>query len=136
MLAHRFPEVTWFLNNTSVLPDMLYALGGDFKLDDFVQLGKSDPAKAIRLLARMEGEIITEIEKGTSPKEPAAKTETPDPPKTEKPVTKAVKPPAEVSGQGTSAEDPIKAAVASGDTSTYMRLMNERDIARRNKRGR
>ena len=128
------PEVTWFLNNTTVLPDLLYALGGDFKLDEFVQLGKTDAAKAIRLLAKMEGEIIAEID--GAPKEPAAKTETSEPPKTEKPVTKAAKPPGEVSAQGTTSDDPIKAAVANGDTSTYMKLMNERDIARRQKRGR
>ena len=102
----QIPEVMWFLNNTEVLPDMLYALGGQFKLEEFIEQAHASPAKAIRLLATMENDIVEALKNGKKSEEPAAKEEQAEPPKVA--VTKAGKPPGEVSAKGTVTEDPSR----------------------------
>lgn len=123
------PQVTWFLNHTEVLPDMLYALGGKFKLDEFIELGKTNPAKAIRVLAMMENDIITELEKSAKAAESAEVEEKPVP--REKKVTQAPEPPKEVGGKASASEDPLKSAVARRDFSSFANEANKRDIQRR-----
>jgi len=51
-----------------------------------------------------------------------------------KPVSQAPRPPHQTSGKGAVTKDPIAEAVEAGDTDSYMREMNARDLARR-KRG-
>ena len=122
--AKAMPEVTWFLNNTEVLPDMLYVLGGKFKLDEFLELGKTNAPKALRLLLTMENDIIAELAKSAVPeKEPA--------PRETKKVTQAPEPPKEVGGKASVPEDAIKTAVARRDFSTFANEANKRDIQRR-----
>jgi hypothetical protein len=122
------PHVTWFLNSSEVLPDMLYALGGQFELDKLLEMGKKDPAKAIRVLSGMENSILAELEKAAKPKE----EEAPAPRETKK-VTQAPEPPREVGGKASVTEDPLKAAVARRNFSAFAEEANRRDIQRRSR---
>ena len=122
------PQVTWFLNSTEILPDMLYALGGQFKLDEFLELGKNNPAKAIRVLATMEKDILDELEKKP------AKDDDEVIPREPKKVSQAPPPPREVGGQASVPADPIKSAVARRDFDSFAQEANRRDIQRK-KRG-
>jgi hypothetical protein len=51
-----------------------------------------------------------------------------------KPVTQASRPPHQVSGTGTVAKDAVEQAVEDGDTETYMRAQNAKELARLKKK--
>lgn len=123
LVAERanLPEVTWFLNTTEVLPDLLYAFGGDFKFDEFLALAKSNPAKAVRMLSSMEADIIAAIGKTAKVEESPKK----------KLVSEAPPPPKEVGGKGVAAGDEEEAALKAGDGDRYRELANKREIAER-----
>lgn len=127
------PQVTWFLNNTEILPDLLYAMGGQFKVDEFIELGRTNPAKAIRVLAMMEKDILDELAKPVK-----AEEEKPEPveeivPREPKKVSQAPAPPREVGGQASAVEDPIKSAVARRDFGSFRETANQRDFQRKSR---
>jgi hypothetical protein len=51
-----------------------------------------------------------------------------------KPVTQAFRPPHQVSGTGTVAKDAVEQAIEDGDTETYMRAQNAKELARLKKK--
>jgi len=82
--------------------------------EEFAKLNQiANPVQAAREIARLEVKILEK------PK-PVAKL-----------VSDAPKPPSEVSGRGTATDDPIAAALASGDMEKYMDLMNKKERAER-----
>ena len=92
------PTVKAMLNDSDVLPDLLFTIGSDAKaLATFLQTAKTDPGKAIRYIALTENLIREELESGSKPN--AEKT----PPA--KPQTSAPKPPSPVGGSSSRAFD-------------------------------
>lgn len=62
--------VLGIINDSDVLPDLLYVLGeNSSELDKFIALAKSNPNKAIRYVANIESQIAAELAKpkGTAP---------------------------------------------------------------------
>lgn len=81
--------------------------------DEYAKLNQiANPMKAAIELARMEVKILEK------PAKPAPKL-----------VSDAPPPPKEVSARGTATDDPIADALASGDMSKYMDLMNKKERA-------
>lgn len=60
------PEVQQFINDSPVLADLLYVIGGtDASLADFLAAARTNPSKALRLAAFMEHEIQQVTSKGS-----------------------------------------------------------------------
>lgn len=89
------PVVKAMLNDSDLLPDLLFTLGSDQKeLDSFLATARTNPGKAIRQIALTESLIREELTKGDAPTEPPAKQRTAAPP-----------PPSPVSGPSARAFD-------------------------------
>ena len=108
-------EVAYYLGQH---PELLTGFYGDFDLKTGRFVNKITPQQQFRKL--MEIEATFSGDKGASVT-PA------------RPVTAAPRPPNQTSGKGTVAKDAVEAAVAAGDTETYMREQNARILARRKK---
>ena len=110
------PAFAAFVNDSEVFTDLLYVLGTDPKLDEFLELAKTNPTKAIRKLIALEAGVQAELSKET--KAPAV-----EPPKAEKkpeePKPRAPKPPPEVGGRGASTEDAGVSAAKDGNFSAF-----------------
>ena len=70
-------------------------------------------------------EIEAELTGGNGDKSSAASSA--------KPVTQASRPPHQVSGKGTVAKDAVEQAVEDGDSETYIKAQNAKELARRKK---
>lgn len=80
------PQVLGIINDSDVLPDLLYVLAEDeSELDKFISLAKTNPNKAIRQIAALENSITEELSKpdGGQPQKAPEKRQTAAP----KPVT-------------------------------------------------
>jgi hypothetical protein len=67
------PAVKAMINDSDVLPDLLFTLGSDATgLSAFVQMAKTNTGKALRYIARVEGLIEDELAKTTTQRESAA----------------------------------------------------------------
>jgi len=107
------------LNDSEVLPDLLYTLGSDPKeLASFLNLAKTAPGKALRYIALTESLIREELESGTKETKPPAK-----------PITSAPKPPAEVGGRASTPGDQLEAAAKANDFRSFKAESNRRALA-------
>ena len=79
------------------------------------------PARVFRKLMEIEAELTG----GNGDKSSAASSA--------KPVTQASRPPHQVSGKGTVAKDAVEQAVEDGDSETYIKAQNAKELARRKK---
>ena len=114
------PAVKAMLNDSEVLPDLLYALGSDPKeLASFMDMAKTNPGKALRYIALTESLIHEELEGKKEPSAPPAKTQ-----------TAAPKPPAVVGGRNTAPPDALESAATAGDFRRFKAEFTRRQIAR------
>ena len=93
-------SVKEMLNDSDVLPDLMFTLGSDDKaLSEFLRLAKQSPTKAARYIAELERGIAEELAPKETPRDQSGKF-TPA-----KPKTSAPKPPSPVTGVSTGAFD-------------------------------
>lgn len=147
------PEVMFALDSSPCLPDLLYTMGSNFDLPALLDAAKTNPGKAVRVIAQMERDIIAELEKGAVA---TIKTDDADVRETKKvekdpdagddadsdkddghaarTVSAAPRPPRQPGGASRGSEDPLKSAVANDDFDSFKRVADERH-ANRKKRG-
>jgi hypothetical protein len=106
-------EVVYYLGQH---PEILEGWYGDFNLKTGTWTNKVTPQQQFRKLMEIEATLS-----GATGPTPA------------KPITAAPRPPNQTSGKGVISKDAVEAAVAAGDTEGYMRIQNERALARRKK---
>lgn len=99
------PVIKQMLYDSDITPDLIYALASNKEeFNDFLKLAKTNPGKAIRLVAITESLTIQELEGKSAPVEKPAT-----------PRTQAPKPPAEAGGRAATPPDSLQAALeASG----------------------
>lgn len=99
------PVIKQMLYDSDITPDLIYALASNKEeFNDFLKLAKTNPGKAIRLVAITESLTIQELEGKPVPVEKPAT-----------PRTQAPKPPAEAGGRAATPPDSLQAALeASG----------------------
>ncbi len=121
-------SVSSVLNESPVLADLLYTLGGtEATRNDFLDACRHNPSKALRVALLAEQEIVRELAKS----QPATKTApaSHDPVETMKP--RAPKPPTEIGGRGASGEDALVEAAKSGDYRVFEQEQRRRVLASR-----
>ena len=110
------------LNESEVLPDILFTLGSDpAELAKFVKMAKETPGNAIRYIALTESLIAEELEGKATPKA----EETPA-----KPKTQAPKPPSEVGGRAAAPPDALESAAKTNDFRSFKAEANRRALAK------
>ncbi len=120
------------LNSSDVLPDLLYAIGGDEKnLTDFLNTARTNLPLAIRKLNAVETLVIQELAKAEkTERAPDGKFVAP-----EKKQTSAPPPPREVGGERAALPDELdeafKEAERTGDARKLIDLENQRFLKRR-----
>lgn len=106
-------EVLGLINDSDVLPDLIYVLAEDpASFDEFVQTAKTNRNKAIRIVTRMEGMIQEQVSKGSSARNDKgqfAKTEPPAPAK--RGPESAPEPPIEIGSRGSGPLDESERAL-------------------------
>jgi len=114
------------LNESPVLVDVLYTLGKD-GLDEFLELCKSDPGKAMRKAVLVEKLVLEELGRngGGEDRGPDGKFVS------SKPQTKAPPPPRVTSGRSGPPADELERAVRDGNFDDYRTAANRRDLAAR-----
>lgn len=120
------------LNSSDVLPDLLYAIGGDENnLTDFLDTARTNLPMAIRKLSTVEALVIQELSKGKT----EARGENGQFKAPEKKQTSAPPPPREVGGERASLPDELeeafKEAERTGDGRKLIDLENRQFLARR-----
>lgn len=117
------------INDSEVMVDLVYTLGGDGKLDQFLETAKTNPGKALREIFVIEGLVREELAKAA--KKPGAKPE----PKADekdkktapvKPEPRAPEPPDDLGGKATTPNDELDSAVRDGDYTRAKRVMESR----------
>jgi hypothetical protein len=117
------PVVTAMLNDSEVLPDLLFTIGSSKEdLASFVKMAKENPGKALRYIALTESLIADELSKKGEP----AKTEEPP----VKPRTQAPKPPSEAGGRAAAPPDALESAAKANDFRSFKTEANRRAIAK------
>lgn len=121
-------EVFAVLNDSPVLADLLYTIGGtEASKADFLGDCRTNPARALRKALLMEQEIVKELGKGKGDEKKAGEGEaTPVIPK-----PRAPKPPTEVGGRGAPGEDPLIAAAKANDFRSFEAEATRRALASR-----
>jgi hypothetical protein len=121
-------EVFAVINESPVLPDLLYTIGGtEATKADFLDACRNNPGKALRVALLMEQEIVKELGKGKGAAAQDGKAEA----ATTTPKPRAPKPPAEVGGRGAPGEDALMAAAKTGDFRSFDAEQTRRAIASR-----
>jgi len=108
------------LDDSEVLPDLIYVLSDETTRNNLIETSKTNPGKAIRVLAQMEADIQAKAKAPVAEKKEAKE----EPPAEPKP--RAPKPPAEVGGRGTAPEDAAREAARTGDFRSFEAEMNRR----------
>lgn len=114
--------VKTMLNESEVLPDLIYTIGGDAKeMANFLKMAKDNPGKAMRYIALTESLIREELEGAEAPKEttPPVKVQ-----------TQAPRPPAEVGGRAATPGDSLEAAAKAGDFRSFKAEATRRHLAK------
>ena len=110
------------LDESEILPHVLFTIGSKpADRADFIQMAKSNPAKAKRFLASVENLIYAELDGNKSTphvEKPPAKQQ-----------TSAPKPPAEVGGRASAPGDSLVAAAAANDFRAFKAELNRRALA-------
>lgn len=123
-------EVFAVLNDSPVLADLLYTIGGTAASKaDFLDACAGNPGKALRVALLMEQEIVRELGKGKAADKKAGDGETESVPAPTKP--RAPKPPSEVGGRGASGEDALISAAKTGDFRSFNAEQTRRAMASR-----
>ena len=121
-------QVMDVLNDSPVLPDLLYTIGGtEASKTDFLEACRTNPAKALRVALLIEQEIVKELGKGTVAAQKDGEAET----AAAAPKPRAPKPPTEVGGRGAPGEDALISAAKTGDFRTFDAEQTRRAIASR-----
>lgn len=111
--------VKTMLNESEVLPDLMYTIGGDAtELAKFVKMATNEPGKALRYIALTESLIREELEGAAKPEPPV------------KPLTQAPRPPAEVGGRAASPGDALEAAAKANDFRSFKAEATRRQLAK------
>lgn len=117
------PVIKQMLYDSDITPDLIYALASNKEeFSDFLKLAKTNPGKAIRLVAITESLTIQELEGKSAPQEAPAT-----------PKTQAPRPPAEAGGRAATPPDSLQAAVAASGGKLTPEMKAEflrRDMAR------
>lgn len=114
--------VKTMLNESEVLPDLMYTIGSDPKeLASFLEMAKSNPGKALRYIALTESLIRDELDGNKESKDTIPPV---------KPQTQAAKPPSEVGGRAASPGDPLEAAAKAGDYRSFKAEATRRQLAK------
>lgn len=111
--------VKQMLNDSEVLPDLLFTLGSD--ASEFENFLKMAPGKQLRYIALTESLIHDELEAKAKPQS------VPAPAKTQ---TSAPKPPTEVGGRAATPADAAESAAKAGDFRSFKQERTRRDLAR------
>ena len=120
----QFPGVIRaMLDDSECLPELMYVLSDEKTRSNFIETAAKNPGKAIRVLAQMEADI-----KQSASSKTAEATSDPKPPAEPKP--RAPKPPSEVGGRGTAAEDELHSAAKANDFRTFEAEQNRRKFAK------
>jgi hypothetical protein len=127
------PAIKHAIGSSPIMTHLLYVLGGDKELAQFVDLSRKDPARALMKLGAMEALLVPELEKAgkdaanleRNDKGQFTTTKTP-----EKKVSSAPPPAKEVGGPGTPPADARVDAQKRGDFEAYRSASNARDLAR------
>jgi hypothetical protein len=123
-------EVFAVLNDSPVLADLLYTIGGtEASKADFLDACRSNPSKALRVALLMEQEIVKELGKGKAEAKKNGEGEAETTPAGTKP--RAPKPPAEVGGRGAPGEDALISAAKTGDFRSFEAEQTRRAMASR-----
>lgn len=110
------PIVREMLDNSPVIADALYVLGGDSEqLASFINEAKANPAAAARRFALIERLVQDELAKGKEGKGEKPEKKEAGEKAPAKPDTAAPKPPAIVGGRSSATEEPDMAAARVGD---------------------
>ena len=108
-----------FILESAIGPDIVYHLAANMAEAEKIQA--MNPFQAGRELSRLEASIQAKLEsKGTASPAP-----------TKKLVSRASPPATEVGGKAAAPEDPVAAALASGDFTRYAKLKNAREFEAR-----
>lgn len=133
MLKPDIPrEVFAVINDSPVLADLLYTLGGtEATKTDFLEACRTNPGKALRVALLVEQDIAKELGKGKTAagKKDGGEGEAETTPAVVKP--RAPKPPAEVGGRGAPGEDALISAAKAGDFRTFDAEQTRRAVASR-----
>jgi hypothetical protein len=126
------------LNESDVLPDVLYTLGKDPEgLAEFLEMAKSKPGAAMRKAILIEKLVSEELGKGTPAGESAAPERGSDgkfvaeKKAPEKKTTSAPPPPKETSGRSGPPADEVEGALKSGDFAAYRAAANRKELLAR-----
>ncbi len=127
-------EVFAVINDSPVLADLLYTIGGtEATKADFLDACRTNPGKALRVALLMEQEIVKELGKGKTGKDgegkKAGEGDGKAAPEAVKP--RAPKPPAEVGGRGAPGEDALISAAKTGDFRAFDAEQTRRAVASR-----
>ena len=123
------------LDESPIIVDLLYSLGSQEDVAEFVALSKSKPGQALRKIVLMENLVKAELAKASKASKPELEEVERDdsgrfvPPA--KPVSKAPPPPAEVSGRSSTPPDEVTSAINANDFTKFRLAQNRRDIAHR-----
>lgn len=130
------PVVKALLNDSEVLPDLLYTIGtSQDDLATFLEMAKSNPGKAIRYLAVTENLIREELNNGTD-RNDKGQFAKPEPPPAKRGPESTPEPPLEIGSRGIPTDESQRAlsAIERGDPNavrTWMRAENAKDMRRR-----
>lgn len=121
-------QVMDVLNDSPVLPDLLYTIGGtEASKTDFLEACRTNPAKALRVALLIEQEIVKELGKAPVAAKKDSEAET----AAAAPKPRAPKPPTEVGGRGAPGEDALLSAAKTGDFRTFDAEQTRRALASR-----
>ena len=114
------PVVKQMLNDSEVLPDLLFTIASDQKeLVAFTKMAKENPGKALRYIALTESLIHEELTSKAKEKAPV-KTQT----------SAVPRPPAEVGGRASAPPDALESAAKANDFRQFKSESNRRYLAR------
>lgn len=114
------PFVRAFVDESAIFPHLIGALDSD-QLNQIVEMAKSQPGKALRVIRDLELEVERELAKGAEPGKKPKAAESPETPK-----PRAPKPPSEVGGRGAAPEDALVSAAKSGSFTSFEAEQNRR----------
>jgi hypothetical protein len=133
-------EVFAVLNDSPVLADLLYTIGGSEQSKaDFLAACRSNPSKALRVALLMEQEIVKELGQGKEEPQGLAgrnergqfvAKEEPKTPAKRKPES-AAEPPIEIGNRGASTLDATERAFKDGDFRSWKAAEDAKDLRRR-----
>ena len=109
------------IEDSEILPHLLYALGDGDTMDKLIEMSRTNPRKAIRVAMDMERDIEAALSKPATSKADESEAKPPVEPK-----PRAPKPPSEVGGRSAGNEDGLVTAARANSFRDFEREMNAR----------